>query len=88
MTTNQETPEARMCAAVEARYRLDHPGGTDGALVAGWLAAQRVAARAGGYAVKSPAVQQAICRTDIRLIEAWLDEAWGDVAGTLTAVVA
>lgn len=87
MTTNHETPEARMRAAAEARYRLDHPDCADGALVAGWLAAQRVAARAGGYVAMSAEVRSATCRVDARRIETWLDEAWGDVAGTLTAVV-
>ncbi|MFV8137449.1 hypothetical protein ACNQR7_07745 [Mycolicibacterium senegalense] len=88
MTTNQEAPEAQMRAAVEARYRLDHPDDTDGALVAGWLAAQRVAARSGGYATMSAEVEVATCRVDARRIETWLDEAWGDIAGTLTAVIA
>ncbi len=91
MTENAQTPDALMRAATEAAYRLDHPGDHAGTLVAGWLAANRVAARSGGFATVTPAVQGALAEMSdigIRATEAWLTAAWGDITGTIAEAVA
>lgn len=58
---------------IEAAYRHDHPGDEDGALVAGWLAANREAKGLGGFATVSPEVEAAMRSVDLRAIDAWLD---------------
>lgn len=91
MTDNSTAPDALMRTATESAYRLDHPGDSDGVTVAGWLAANRVAARMGGFATVSPAVQDALAGMSdvgIRATEVWLTAAWGDITGTIAEAVA
>lgn len=80
------TPDALMRTATESAYLLDHPGDEAGGVVAGWLAANRVAARAGGFATVSPETQAALSRVNVAEIERWLDAVWGDVTGTIVEV--
>lgn len=91
MIENAKTPDALMRAATEAAYRLDHPGDNAGTPVAGWLAANRVAALSGGFATVSPAVQGALAAMSdigIRATETWLTAAWGDITGTIVEAAA
>lgn len=83
--------DAQMRTATEAAYRLDHPDDEAGTLVAGWLAANRVAARMGGFATVTPEVQAALAGMSdigIRATETWLTAAWGDITGTVAEAVA
>lgn len=91
MNENSTAPDALMRSATESAYDLDHPGDLDGATVAGWLAANRVAARMGGFATVSPSVHQALAEVGdvgIRAIEVWLTAAWGDITGTIAEAAA
>lgn len=80
--------DSQMREATEAWYLLDHPGDADGATVAGYLAALRVARRVDPHAipVQHLPVRVAMQKVDIVEIETWLAATWGDIAGTIVDI--
>lgn len=82
------SPDVQMREAAEAWYLLDRPGDHDGAVVAGYLAALRVARRVDPRAipVQHLPVRVAMSRVDIPAVESWLEAAWGDITGCLVEV--
>lgn len=74
-------PADQMRAATQARYELDHPDDSDGAVVAGYIAALRVtrAADSHGILVQSSDVRAAMCEADIEAVERWISANWAEV---------